>query len=75
MWSNNICIECLGTVCKCNQHYFVSYSYRGRVPKADAHKKEWKQFIELFLSYDKEIKAKALKTLENKGSVKLSGQS
>ncbi len=63
MSSNSICIECLGTVCKCGKHNFVGYSYKGRVPKADAHKKEWTQFINLFLSYDQEIKTKSLETL------------
>lgn len=62
--SNNICLSCLGTVCKCGKHRFVTYSTKGRVPKSDASNKEWVRFIEMFLSYDAQYKATALDTLK-----------
>lgn len=60
---NSICIACLSTVCKCGQHQFVSYSYKGRIPKANASKKKWVTFIDMFLSYDPGYKAIAMNTL------------
>lgn len=60
---NHICIECLCNVCKCDQHRYISYSIKGRIPARNASKKEWNQFIEIFLSYDPKVKEIALKTL------------
>lgn len=69
--SRYICVNCLkvtrgaGT-CHCQNRLVATFNYRGRPPKKDAHKKEWKQFIVMFLSYEPEMRDKALKTLENR---------
>lgn len=66
-----VCVNCLGYwkgsgTCNCGKCEPCGVNYRARVPKKDAAKKKWREFILLFMKYSPEHRDKALKALEQR---------